>query len=110
MCATLCLHRGLSDDELERLPGGCQLARNLAGGPVHVYYSRGVTPGLMSGEPCERPGQDPLSGPHHEGGRYNRWLLWLPVDCGKCQPCRDRASVEADPDTFLKKWAVYAGL
>lgn len=96
MCATLCLHRGLSDEEIENMPGGCSLSRVLAGGPVVVYYSRGVPEGLRSCDPCESPGKNMLTGPPN-----NRWPVWLPVDCGRCQPCLDRAAIEGDPMAWL---------
>lgn len=116
MCATLCLHRGLSDDELERLPGpaGCKIGRgrSLAGGPVQVYYSRGTPPGLLSCEPCERVGEEELRNylmipggatlVDRQGRKIrdiadNRFPVWLPVDCGACGPCLARAAIEAGP-------------
>jgi hypothetical protein len=99
MCATLCLHRGLHEEEIEHLPTGGALSRNLAGGPVVVYYSRGVPEGVVSCDPCHDPGQRVLSRPGA------RWPISLPVDCGQCPPCRQRATIEADPEAFVRQVA-----
>lgn len=88
MCVTLCLHRGLSDEEIARLPTWWREAKGkaLAGGPLKVYYSRGVPEGLVSCDPCEKPGRE-----YFPGHRRN---IWVPIDCGKCPPCLQRAEIE----------------
>lgn len=89
MCLTLCLHRGLSDDEMSLLPEDWMAARGraLAGGPLNVYYSRGVPDGLLSADPCHTPGREQLPG--MPAG------VFLPVDCGDCPPCLQRADIES---------------
>lgn len=84
MNATICIHRALSSDEEATLSAEwCALpAIHLAGGPVELLWSRGVqdTPSVR---PCKSPGK--------------RWLdrrTWVPVDCGRCAPCRARLAIE----------------
>lgn len=94
MCATLCLHRGLADAELETLPTGCQLGRALAGAPVVVYYSRGIPAGLVSCDPCHDPRRQYII--------RGKWPVWIPIDCGGCPPCTQRIQIEADPLSFVR--------
>lgn len=82
---TLNQQRGLSDQEIARLPEWWKRlpAIHIAGGPVQVYWERGVPPGLLSASPCENPGK--------------RWLepkIWFPIDCGKCPSCLARIEIE----------------
>lgn len=88
MNVTLCLHRALTDDEVRRLPGGCAFTPvNLAGGPVEVLWES--EPGGPSTRPCEVPIRQPFPGEPADPD------LWLPIDCGRCEPCRERAELEA---------------
>jgi len=82
MCITLCRHRALTDTEYEALPDWWHVADavDIAGGPVEVRWSRNVpeTPAI---QPCVAPGKIKIG----DG-------LWLPEDCGECEPCRARAT------------------
>lgn len=84
MCITLCLHRGVRADELAQIPEWWHTAESvdLAGGPLHIYYARGV-PDVESAKPCHAPRKA-----HAFPGRRD---LYLPEDCGQCPPCRARA-------------------
>ena len=81
MNLTYCLHRGLSDDEIAGLPElwHMQRARDIDGGPVEVFWSRGVAEGAISAEPCVAPQR-----------QYITPEIWLPIDCGECPPCLAR--------------------
>lgn len=85
MNLTYCLHRGLSNSEIECLPGWWHSAPavHLAGGPVEVFWSRGIAPGAVSADPCHSPRKHFVSD-----------ALWIPMDCGQCPPCRARAEIE----------------
>lgn len=85
MNLTFCLHRGLSDREIARLPAWWHAAPavHIAGGPVEVFWSRGAAPGAISADPCHDPRKTYLSP-----------KIWLPLDCGQCPPCRARAEIE----------------
>jgi hypothetical protein len=84
MQITACLHRALTDDEVAGLPASFHAAEpiDLAGGPVEVLYE--TEPGRPSTRPCVRPERRRLD----DRGS----LLWYPVDCGGCEPCRARAA------------------
>jgi hypothetical protein len=86
MCITLCRHRALTDEEADRLPADWWTtpAQDLAGGPLQVLWSVGIdeTP---STQPCTAPTRIPLSQPG----------LYLPEDCGRCEPCQARATCRA---------------
>jgi len=85
MNITLCLHRACSAAELARLPAEFYaLGGGLAGGPIEILESRGM-PGLPRELPCEKPGREIIDAARPD--------LWLPRDCGRCTPCRDRASI-----------------
>jgi hypothetical protein len=88
MQITLCLHRALTPEEVAQLPDSfhAEPAVDLAGGPVAIL--RETEPGLPSTQPCERPRRQSLdpSDP----------LLWLPLDCGACSPCRARTALDED--------------
>lgn len=85
MCVTLCRHRALTEAEFAQLPAWWHEADavDIAGGPVAVRWSRGV-PATPAIEPCTNPGRERVGDPI--GG------LYLPEDCGQCEPCRARAS------------------
>ena len=85
MNVTRCLHRACSAVEVARLPDDWETAPGgLAGGPVELIRTTGmeVLPAAM---PCEDPGQSLLD--------PRRPDLWVPVDCGRCLPCRARAAI-----------------
>lgn len=93
MNITYCLHLAVSDEELEVLgpqwmdqPGGA-----LAGGPVQVldFGNCGTAPSVL---PCENPGHEML--PMAPGQVEIDPDMWLPRDCGICEPCLDRTSKE----------------
>lgn len=85
MCITLCRHRALTSAEADRLPESwwTEPARDLAGGPVEVLWSRGITE-TLSTQPCANPIRRPMS----PG-------LYFPEDCGKCESCVARATCRA---------------
>lgn len=82
MCATLCRHRAVRDDEALRLPESwwTEAARDLAGGPVEVMWERGIPP-TLSTQPCANPSWMPITP-----------KLKAPLDCGDCESCRARAA------------------
>ena len=87
MNVTLCLHRALRPDELERLPASffSGAAQGLAGPPVAVLWE--TVPGAASTKPCANPGHEIIPGyaddPHG----------WVPRECGVCPSCQARATV-----------------
>lgn len=89
MNATLCLHRGLTLEEEQTIGPAC--AVHLAGAPVEVLWERGVR-GRPGAQPCENPRRQRLP-----GARDPR--LWLPIDCGDCEPCRARAEITESVST-----------
>lgn len=89
MCLTFCLHRALSPEEIRQMPGAALCGGGgLAGGPVEVIRSKGVPSTHIAGDPCHRPGQDPLPGLEH-------LRVYLPIDCGMCPPCKARRAIHA---------------
>lgn len=84
MNITLCLHRAATADDIARAPAWFLTApgRGLAGGPVEILSE--TVPGAASTKPCIAPGKQPLEYPHPHA--------WIPVDCGRCEPCRARAA------------------
>jgi len=87
MNVTLCVHRALTPEEEAALPPSFHAGEpvDLAGGPVEIL--RETFNGAASTRPCERP-------EHHILDPY-RPDLWLPGDCGACEPCRARALVKS---------------
>lgn len=85
MCITLCRHRALTPQERAALPDWWEAAPavDIAGGPVEVRWYRGI-PERPSTQPCLVPDKQNLS----PG-------LWLPIDCGECEPCLDRKACHA---------------
>ena len=85
MCITLCRHRALTEGEFKLLPVWWHDAPavDIAGGPVEVRWHRGI-PERPSTQPCVAPGKERLS-----------VGLWLPVDCGRCEPCLARERCHA---------------
>lgn len=87
MNLTTCLHRAATDDEVASVPAyfhTCD-AVGLAGGPVAVLWE--TVPGKPSTRPCERP-ERMIAIP-------SRPDLWIPQDCGDCEPCHARADAVA---------------
>lgn len=78
------LQRGLTDAEIAQLPSSWETDKpiHLAGGPVEVFWSFGMVPGVISADPCHNPV------PH-----YVSPTLWIPDDCGQCPPCVARIAV-----------------
>jgi hypothetical protein len=85
----LCVHRALSDREIEALPEYFWRDRptDLAGGPVEVLWE--TEQGSASTRPCHHPERIPLE-PNGDP------RLWLPGDCGRCAPCVARAALVAE--------------
>jgi hypothetical protein len=81
MNLSMCLHRGLTDDEERRLPSSFHdfVATDSAGAAVEVLSARGVSG--IAHLPCENPARKYLQ---------NRPHYWLPEPCGQCGPCRAR--------------------
>lgn len=82
MNVTLCLHRAATDAEVAAQPGSflSEPGVGLAGGPVEVLSE--TEPGAPSTRPCEAP--------HRKAFVMGVPHAWLPVDCGRCEPCRAR--------------------
>jgi hypothetical protein len=83
MQVTVCMHRAISDEDLEQLPDWFHAAEatDLAGGPVAILFE--TEDGLLSTKPCHQPEKIPIDSKNP--------LLWFPGDCGQCPPCRSRA-------------------
>jgi hypothetical protein len=84
---TMCLHRALSDAEIAGLPRWFHEAEaiGIAGGPVAILWEN--VAGRASTKPCENPHRrllDPGSG---------QLDVWIPIDCGWCEPCQARAAI-----------------
>lgn len=90
MNVTLCLHRACTPEEVASLPDYFHTdpATDLAGGPVEILYES--EEGSLSTRPCHNPGRYPLD-PRNP-------LLWFPLDCRACPPCRARAKLDATYD------------
>ena len=86
MNLTYCLHRGVSDTELASVScsWGDIPAKDIAGGPVEVFWTKGIPAGMVSADPCQAPIRQYVSGE-----------IWLPIDCGECPPCKARAAIMA---------------
>src|SRR5687767_2633652 len=89
MNVTLCLHRAATAAEVSAQPPWFLAApgTGLAGGPVAVL--RETVAGSDSTRPCHSPRRQVIDRQSPYG--------WIPVDCGACDPCRDRANF--DPGT-----------
>lgn len=93
MCITICRHRAVTDDEFAALPDWWHEADavDIAGGPVKVRWSKNV-PETPATQPCVQPGKQYVS----DG-------LWLPEDCGECEPCRARATCRTLTSAEIKR-------
>jgi hypothetical protein len=87
MNVTLCLHRACTDDEVAALPAYFHddPPTGLAGGPIEVLWES--EPGAATTRPCENPTRTFMG--------TTDPLLWVPLDCGACEPCRARAAIVA---------------
>jgi len=85
MNITLCLHRAATDAEIEtamrNAPGAESI--DLAGGPIEVLWES--EPGSLSTKPCHNPRREYIDARDRQ--------IWLPHDCGSCEPCRARAAI-----------------
>ena len=90
MNVTLCLHRACTPEEVGALPAWFheQPATDLAGGPVEVLWESEA--GAETTKPCHNPIRQSFG--------YVDPLLWLPLDCGQCPPCRARAALDGEMD------------
>ena len=99
MNITFCVHRAVSDEEKAQLPKEWAGARGgMAGGPVEVLWSRGIE---------HKPAAMPCHNPHHMVIDQSRPDLWVPEDCGKCEPCQARAAIAKPIDFDMqpsRKW------
>jgi hypothetical protein len=85
MNVTLCLHRAATAAEVAALPASWHGDESgAAGGPVEVLWSKGIE-AAPSCLPCESPGHGLIPGCRPD--------LWVPIDCGRCEPCVARASL-----------------
>ncbi len=85
MNITFCIHRAISKEEKAKLPGSWDNAvGGLAGGPVEVLWSRGIE---------HRPASMPCANPEHLAIEPTRSDLWVPNDCGECEPCKARKAI-----------------
>jgi hypothetical protein len=88
MTVTVCIHRALTGEEVDRLPDYFfgDPPTDLAGGPVEILWENEA--GLPSTKPCLNPTRHPID-PRDP-------LLWFPLDCGHCPPCKARAALYGD--------------
>ena len=88
MNVTLCLHRALTEAEVVSLPPSFHEAPpiDLAGGPIEILWES--EEGELTTRPCVRPIRRPL----YPGD----FQLWLPIDCGRCDPCVARAALSRE--------------
>lgn len=84
MNATMCIHRALTANEKGGLPAAwCAApAIHFAGGPVELLWSTGIQD-KPSVRPCRKPRRHWLT-----------FTLWIPLDCGRCEPCQARSAIE----------------
>lgn len=99
MNVTLCLHRALTDEEVDQLPRSFHEAEpiDLAGGPVEIL--RETEEGLETTKPCHTPSKIALD--------PRDVLLWFPGDCGTCPPCLARAALQAERDEATRAPPAY---
>lgn len=84
MQLTLCIHRAANAAEKAALPEWfwSDPGIGIAGGPIEVLWES--VPGKPSTRPCENAGRTWIDRERE---------IWLPVDCGKCEPCHARALI-----------------
>jgi hypothetical protein len=84
MNITLCMHRACTASEVAGLPQSWQSGLwAMAGGAVEILWQN--VPDTPSCRPCEFP--------HHRVVDPRRPDLWIPDDCGCCDPCAARAAL-----------------
>lgn len=88
MNITLCRHRVLSDNEKLLLPCDFKAAKakDIAGGPVATLWHTAAMPNGPSVQPCVSPHRRYIPG-------LDDPRLWVPQDCGHCDPCLARAAI-----------------
>lgn len=89
MCSTVCRHRVLTRAERQRLPDGfARSARDEAGTPVELLWSRGVPPELDAGRACllGQLRRVELPGGARSSVRGGAPVL-VPDPCGTCAAC-----------------------
>jgi len=88
MNVTFCVHRAVSAAEKARLPPQWAGAPGgLAGGPVEVFWSRGI---------AHRPAAMPCASPARLVLDRARPDLWVPEDCGTCPACVARHAIATE--------------
>src|SRR3954447_6241231 len=98
MCATLCIHRGLSDEEIKNLPAHWHdtlRPRVLAGGPIEHLWRNELSIDTPSTQPCTNP-KKKFFGPKIQED------LYLPIDCGLCVPCQAREALTRPENPMVK--------
>jgi hypothetical protein len=85
MNITFCVHRAVSQEEKAKLPASWDCATGgMAGGPVEVLWSRGIE---------HKPAAMPCKNPKRVAIEPSRPDLWIPHDCGECEPCLARKAI-----------------
>lgn len=90
MPITVCLHRALTDEEVDALPEVWHdlPAEHLAGGGLEILWE--TEEGALSTKPCENPTRLPANPLVPK--------LYTIDDCGECGPCLAReASTQEEP-------------
>lgn len=87
MNVTVCIHRALTAQEKRQIPPEWLTATgvDLAGGCIEILYEKGCTT-KPSCAPCLDPGRQIIDPAQPK--------LWVPIDCGLCEPCRARLALE----------------
>jgi hypothetical protein len=89
MQPSLCLQRACSGAEIDSIADRNERkVGHLAGGPVDVLFSFFERRDRPSSLPCK----DPIRVPIEEGVNTHA-DLWVPVDCGLCEPCLNRGAI-----------------
>lgn len=91
MNITMCLHRAMTYTEARDLPQWWHDAPavDLAGGPIEILEQRGIVEERPSVRPCENPKREKI----HPSAAER---LWIPADCGVCEPCLDRIAIREE--------------
>lgn len=94
MNVTLCIQRAMTRDEVAAMPASWHADLfGMAGGPVELVWEKGITV-CDSCKPCENPAKSTDAYPERPD-------LWIPIDCGRCRPCRARMFIAQGTDTRL---------
>lgn len=91
MCATLCVHRAVTDAELAGLSDEwrCVVPRDLAGTPLEVLWQTAGVPDVPSAQPCRAPRLLLVRELAHLG-------VFIPEGCGRCDTCQARKVKQAE--------------